>query len=59
MIDHLEAYVAQVNGDAVEGMKKYLDDYVYGPKGWNDFLSMIGMDEILAASRRGRSIFDD
>jgi glutaconate CoA-transferase subunit A len=59
MIDHLEAYVEQVNGDPVEGMKKYLDDYVYGPKSWNDFLSMIGMNEILAASRRGRSIFDD
>jgi glutaconate CoA-transferase subunit A len=59
MIDHLEAYVEQVNGDPVKGMKKYLDDYVYGPKNWNDFLSMIGMDEILSASRRGRSIFDD
>jgi glutaconate CoA-transferase subunit A len=58
MIGHLEAYVAQVNGDPVEGMKKYLDGYVYGPKSWNDFLSMIGMDEILAASRRGRSILD-
>jgi glutaconate CoA-transferase, subunit A len=58
MIDHLEAYVEQVNGDPVKGMKKYLDDYVYGPKDWNDFLSMIGMEEILAASRRGRSIFD-
>jgi glutaconate CoA-transferase subunit A len=58
MIEHLEAYVAQVNGDPVQGMKKYLDDYVYGPKDWNDFLSMIGINEIIAASRRGRSIFD-
>jgi glutaconate CoA-transferase, subunit A len=58
MIEHLEAYVEQVNGDPVLGMKKYLDDYVYGPKDWNDFLSMIGMDEIVAACRRGRSIFD-
>jgi glutaconate CoA-transferase, subunit A len=58
MIEHLEAYVEQVNGDPVKGMKKYLDEYVYGPKSWSDFLSMIGMDEILAASRRGRSIFD-
>jgi glutaconate CoA-transferase subunit A len=40
-------------------MKKYLDDHVYGPKNWNDFLSKIGIDEIVAASRRGRSIFDD
>ena len=59
MMNHLEAYVQQVNGDPVGGMKKYLDDYVYGPKTWIEFLSMIGMDEIVTASRRGRSIFDD
>jgi len=59
MMQHLEKYVAQVNGDPIAGMKKYLDDYVYGPKSWNEFLSMIGVEEIVAASRRGRSIFDD
>src|SRR5258707_1309524 len=59
MMNHLEAYVKQVNGDPIGGMKRYLDDHVYGPKSWNDFLSMIGIDEIVAASRRGRSIFDD
>ena len=59
MMNHLDAYVAQVNGDPIGGMKKYLDDYVYGPANWNDFLSMIGMEEIVTASRRGRSIFDD
>jgi glutaconate CoA-transferase subunit A len=59
MMNHLEAYVKQVNGDPIGGMKKYLDDHVYGPNCWNDFLSMIGIDEIVTASRRGRSIFDD
>src|SRR6185369_7175585 len=59
MMNHLEAYVKQVNGDPIGGMKKYLDEHVYGPKNWNEFLSMIGIDEIVAASRRGRSIFDD
>src|SRR5215213_7679764 len=59
MLNHLEAYVKQVNGDPIGGMKKYLDEHVYGPKNWNDFLSLIGIDEIVAASRRGRSIFDD
>lgn len=59
MLDHLNAYVQQVNGDPIGGMKKYLDDHVYGPKTWNDFLSKIGLDEIVAASRRGESIFDD
>ena len=59
MMNHLEAYVKQVNGDPIGGMKKYLDEHVYSPKNWNEFLSMIGMEEIVTASRRGRSIFDD
>jgi glutaconate CoA-transferase subunit A len=40
-------------------MRDYLDRYVHGPKSWTDFLSMIGMEEILDASRRGRSIYND
>jgi glutaconate CoA-transferase subunit A len=59
MSQHMEDYVAQVNGDPVGGMKDYLDKYVYGPKSWNDFLSMIGMDELMDAVQRGRSIYDD
>jgi glutaconate CoA-transferase subunit A len=59
MLEHMEAYVKLVNGDPIGGMKKYLDEHVYEPKTWNDFLSKIGLDEIVAASRRGRSIFDD
>jgi glutaconate CoA-transferase subunit A len=59
MMRHMEAYVAQVNGDPIGGTKDYLDRYVYGPKSWTEFLSLIGMDEVLDATRRGRSIYDD
>jgi glutaconate CoA-transferase subunit A len=59
VMNHLDAYVAQVNGDPIEGMRRYLDEYVYAPKSWNDFLALIGTDEIISASRRGQSIFDD
>ncbi|GAC1331965.1 MAG: CoA transferase [Beijerinckiaceae bacterium] len=59
MMGHMETYVAQVNGDPIGGLKDYLDRYVYRPKSWTDHLSMIGIDEVLDATRRGRSIFDD
>ncbi|MBV9066036.1 MAG: CoA transferase subunit A, partial [Methylobacteriaceae bacterium] len=59
MMQHMEAYVAQVNGDPVGGLKDYLDRYVYGPKSWTEYLALIGMDEVLEATRRGRSIYDD
>ena len=59
VMNHLDSYVAQVNGDPIEGMRRYLEKYVYAPKSWNDFLSLIGTDELISASRRGQSIFDD
>ena len=37
MMRHMEAYVAQVNKDPVEGMRRYLDRHVYEPKSWNDY----------------------
>lgn len=59
MMRHMEAYVAQVNADPIGGMRDYLETYVYGPKTWNDFLALIGMDEVIEASRKGRSIYND
>jgi len=57
-MQHLDAYVEQVNGDPIEGMRQYLGKYIYGPKSWNEFLALIGMEEIMRASRKGESIFD-
>ena len=59
MMNHKNAYVKQVNGDPVGGMQAYLDKHVYGPKNWNEFLDLIGMDEVVEAGRRGRSIYND
>jgi glutaconate CoA-transferase subunit A len=59
MMKHMETYVAQVNGDPVNGMRDYLDRYFYGPASWNDYLALIGMEELLDASRKGRSIYND
>ncbi|MFG1397660.1 CoA transferase subunit A [Roseixanthobacter pseudopolyaromaticivorans] len=59
MMKHMAAYVAQVNKAPVEGMREYLEKYVYGPASWNEYLSLIGLEEILEASQRGRSIYND
>jgi glutaconate CoA-transferase, subunit A len=59
MMKHMEYYVGLVNKDPVGGMSEYLDRYVYAPKSWTGFLDLIGLDEILDASRKGRSIYDD
>jgi glutaconate CoA-transferase, subunit A len=58
MFRHMQYYVGLVNKDPVKGMQQYLERFVYGPKSWNDFLAMIGMDELLEAARAGESIYD-
>ena len=56
---HMEAYVARVNAEPLEGMRDYLERHVYGPETWTDFLSLIGLDNLLEAANKGRSIYND
>ena len=58
MIAHMEYYTGLVNGDPVNGMQQYLERFVYGPKSWNEFLGLIGIDQLLQAARAGESIYD-
>jgi glutaconate CoA-transferase, subunit A len=56
---HMDSYTALVNQEPVDGLKQYLDRYIYGPKTWNEYLNLIGLEHLLEASRGGRSIFND
>ena len=56
---HMDSYTAFVNQEPVDGLKQYLDRYIYGPKTWNEYLNLIGLEHLLEASRGGRSIFND
>jgi glutaconate CoA-transferase, subunit A len=58
MLRHLKSYIALVNKDPVQGMRQYLERFVYAPKSWNEFLCLIGMDELLEAARAGQAIYD-
>ena len=58
MMRHMEAYVAQVNANPVDGMRDYLDTFVFGPSSWTEFLECIGVEELVRASRAGRSMDD-
>ena len=39
--------------------KEYLERYYYEPKSWPDYLAKLGMDAVLDACRRGRSVHND
>jgi glutaconate CoA-transferase subunit A len=56
---HLDAYAALIRKDPEAGMREYLARHVYEPKSWTDYLGLLGLDELLVAARRGRSIHDD
>jgi glutaconate CoA-transferase, subunit A len=59
LFEHLDAYAAQIRQDPEEGMRAYLERYVYGPKSWTECLDRLGVAELLDARRRGTSIYDD
>jgi glutaconate CoA-transferase, subunit A len=56
---HLDAYAEMTTRQPVEATKEYLERYYYEPKSWADFLGTLGMDAVLDACRRGRSVHND
>lgn len=56
---HLDDYAAATTKDPIKGAQQYLERYFYEPKSWSDYLTRLGMDAVLDACRRGRSVHND
>ncbi len=56
---HLDDYAKATTDDAEVGVREYLERFHYGTDSWNDYLNLLGLDEMLDAARRGRSIHND
>lgn len=56
---HMDLYAAMTAKDPDKGAADYLARFHYEPKDWADYLSRIGMAELLDARRRGSGIYDD
>ena len=56
---HLDDYAARTSKDPVKGCQQYLEEFYYGPKSWPDYLAKLGMEAVLDACRRGRSVHND
>ena len=59
MFEHMDAYAALTAKDPEAGVAEYLERHYYGPSCWSDYLDLLGIGELLDASRRGRSIYND
>ena len=58
LFPHLDSYAAQIRRDPEGGIAAYLERYFYAPKSWNEYLELIGLEQLLDASRRGIGIYD-
>ncbi len=56
---HMDYYVKLMMGKGPEGVKEYLDEYVYAPANWQEYIEMIGFKNILDATIEGRGIYND
>ena len=57
--NHMDYYVKIMMGKGPEGVKEYLDEYVYGPASWKDYLDKLGFRDILERSMKGRGFYMD
>jgi glutaconate CoA-transferase subunit A len=55
----LDAYAARVAADPLAGCRDYLAEYYHAPQSWAAYLALLGMEQVLDASRRGRSVAND
>jgi glutaconate CoA-transferase, subunit A len=58
LFEHLDSYAAQIRQDPEDGIRAYLERYVYGPQSWTEYLDRLGLAELLDARRRGMGIYD-
>ena len=59
LFDNMDAYAAIAKQDPVQGVIDYLERYFHQPESWAAYLELLGLDSLLDASRRGRSIYND
>ncbi len=56
---HMDKYVKLMMGKGPDGVKEYLEQYVFSPATWNDYLDMLGFKNILKATVQGKGVYYD
>ncbi len=56
---NLDAYAELTRSDPAAGVKEYLERFVHGPESWNAYLDLLGMENVIDATIRGRSVHND
>ena len=56
---HMDAYAELTRTDPEAGVQEYLAKFYYQPRSWSEYLERVGLEQVLDATRRGKSIYDD
>lgn len=58
-LPNLDAYAEMTRQDPAAGVQEFIDRYVKAPANWNEFLNLLGMENVIDAGIRGRSVYND
>ena len=58
-LPNLDAYAELTRLDPESGVKDYLERFVHGPENWNAYLELHGIENVIDATVRGRSVYND
>jgi glutaconate CoA-transferase, subunit A len=54
--DHFAEYTAAIDARGPTAVSEYLERYVYGPAGWNDYLDLFGGERLALQAKRAREL---
>jgi glutaconate CoA-transferase, subunit A len=54
--DHFAEYTAAIDARGPAAVSEYLERYVYGPAGWNDYLDLFGGERLALQAKRAREL---
>lgn len=55
---HMDMFAELTRKDPERGSQEYLERFYYEPTSWNEVLDRMGLEDLLRATRGGRSIYD-
>ncbi len=55
---HMDMFAELTRKDPERGSREYLERFYYEPTSWNEVLERMGLEDLLRATRGGRSIYD-
>ncbi len=59
LFSHIDEYVKIMMGQGPEGVKEYMNKYVYSPDTWDDYLDLLGAKDIVKSIALGREVYND